>query len=171
MIKTPEQIIKEGINGNINSDFAWAEFVTPQDKFPTLLILKNIKKVADILSIYKHKVFNGQPITITSGWRSLAHHKAIYAEINAKRAKLKQAPLPVPLKSWHLSGLAVDFVVKGFSIPQLFTLMDSVHFGGVERTDGNWQHIDLRNTICRFLGNGTVINSHYDLVKHNKVFH
>lgn len=44
----------------------------------------------------------------TSGLRTMARHQAIYAEINAKRAKKNLAPLRVPLGSRHLYGQAVD---------------------------------------------------------------
>lgn len=166
MIKKPEDIFAEkNISGAINTDFNWGEFIQPIDGIPTLEQLKNIKKTADVLSIYKHKLFGGAAVTVTCGFRSMAHHLKIYAE-KGITDKSK-----IPMKSYHLSGLAVDFVVKGFTIPQLFKLMDINHFGGVERTDGNWQHIDLRNSICRFATSGTTLQPHYDLYQHNKVFH
>lgn len=166
MTSTPEQIFKlKKINGLINADFNWNEFIKPVDGIPTLEQLNNIKKTADVLSIYKHKVFEGKKITVTCGFRSMAHHLKIYAE-KGITDKSK-----IPMKSYHLSGLAVDFVVEGFTVSQLFRLMDVAHFGGVERTDGNWQHIDLRNSICRFTTAGVILQPHYNMSQHNRIFH
>ena len=151
------------MQGYINKDFKWSEFIKSTDK-PSQEVLDNIKRVAYVLSIYKHKLFNGQPITITSGYRSLQDHLRIYKE-KGITDKSK-----IPMGSYHLKGLAADFVVKGFTIAELYLLMDLYHFGGVERTNGNWQHIDLRNKICRFTPNGTIITSHYNLHKHNLIF-
>lgn len=176
MIKTPEQILKEKkISGAINADFNWVEFIKPADGIPSLEILRNIKKMADTLSVYKHKVFGGAAITITSGVRSWEHHLAIYAELNAQRAKAKPKlkPLAIPKLSWHLKGLAADFTVKGFTNKQVYEKMDILHFGGVEFPDDqNRIHIDLRPEICRFIGaTGRVVAHHYNYFQHNKIFH
>jgi LAS superfamily LD-carboxypeptidase LdcB len=48
------------------------------------------------------------PLTVTSGLRSMAKHKQIYANINAARGKQGLQPLAVPMASKHLYGLAVD---------------------------------------------------------------
>lgn len=165
MIKTPEQVFKTGVSDNINENFKWIEFIDPLDKKPTLLILKNIKKIADILNSYKKKLFHGSPITITSGWRSLAHHLAIYKDLGITDKS------QIPMKSYHLSGLAVDFRVKNFTNQQVYALMDKIHFGGVECVDNqNRIHIDLRQTNCRFKGNGTIVKCNYNVVEHEKVF-
>lgn len=172
-IKTPAQISKEGINGYINADFKWAEFCTPENGKPSLAILQNIKSIADILSIYKHRCFNGQIITITSGYRSVQHNKDVYKQLNSERAKKGLKPLAVATKSWHLTGLAVDFRVKGFTKLQVYKIMNEVHFGGVETPDDqNRIHIDLRGKILRFNGaTGAIATSDYNLYKHNQIFH
>lgn len=155
MIKTPEQVFKDGINGNINADFKWIEFIEPINGKPPLEILKNIQRVATVLSVYKHKLFDKQPVTITSGYRSPKHN-----------ADIGGAP-----NSYHCKGLAVDFTVKGFTIGQLYRLMDIHHFGGVEYPDEqNRLHIDLRGFICRFKGNGKVVAPHYNTLSHDKIF-
>lgn len=45
---------------------------------------------------------------VTSGIRSMADHKRIYAEINAKRKAKGLAPVKVPMNSKHLICAAVD---------------------------------------------------------------
>lgn len=168
IIKTPEQILKEKkISGYINPDFMWSEFVKPIDGIPPLEHLQNIKKIATVLSVYKHKAFGGASITITSGYRSMAHHLQVYKELGIiDKSK-------IPMGSYHLKGLAADFTVKGFTNKQVYELMDSIHFGGVEFPDNqNRIHIDLRGSICRFIGaTGRIVAHHYNLEAHNKVFH
>lgn len=164
----PEEIFKQKkIIGSINADFLWSEFIKPIDGIPPLEHLKNIKSIATILSIYKHKVFNGKSITITSGYRSLEHHIKIYIEELHYTDKSK-----IPMGSYHLKGLAADFTVKDFNNKQVYELMDYIHFGGVEFPDNqNRIHIDLRGSICRFIGaTNRTIAHHYKSELHEKVF-
>ena len=141
-----------------------------QKEKPSKEVLQNLKKVESILKIYQKKLFNGAEIIITSGWRSWAYHKKIYDDINKENKKYGRPLVEIPKESLHLKGLAADFVVKGFSIAELFRLMDLIHFGGVERTNGNWQHIDLRGSISRFTPQGIKLSSHYDVLRHEAVF-
>ena len=151
------------MQGYINKDFKWSEFISDKDK-PSQEILDNIKRVAYVLSIYKHKLFNGQPITVTSGYRSPEHQIEVY------RQKGITNKSEIPMGSYHLKGLAVDFVVKGFTISQLYRLMDIHHFGGVEDTQGNWQHIDLRGKLCRFRSDNKILAPHYSVESHDRIF-
>lgn len=168
-IVTPEGIYnRQKIFGNINADFLWTEFVQPIDGIPPLEHLQNIKKMADIVSIYKHKVFAGLAITITSGYRSMAHHLKIYKEEYGITDKSK-----IPMGSYHLKGLAADFTVKGIDRRKVYETMDKIHFGGVEFPDNqNRTHIDLRGSICRFVAaTNRIVAHHYNTELHNKVFH
>lgn len=168
MIKTPEEIFKnKKISDSINTDFAWSEFVKPIDGIPPLEHLQNIKKVADVLSIYKRKVFGGAAITITSGYRSIAHHLQVYKDLGIMD-KCK-----IPMGSLHLKGLAADFTVVGVDRRKVYEKMDEIHFGGVEFPDEqNRTHIDLRGSICRFVAaTSRIVAHHYSLEAHNKVFH
>lgn len=163
-MKSPEQIIKDKkIEGFINLDFQWSEFF--KESCSDIEIFKNIQKVAYVLSVYKHKLFDSQPITITSGYRSPEHQIEVY------RQKGITDLSKIPMGSYHLKGLAADFTVKGFTISQLYRLMDIHHWGGVERTDGNWQHIDLRNKNVRFTSANIILQPHYNLEAHNRIFH
>ena len=50
----------------------------------------------------------GQPMIVTSGYRSMQDHLRIYSEINAKRVKAGLEEKKIPIGSKHLLGLAVD---------------------------------------------------------------
>lgn len=58
--------------------------------------LSLIMKVNELLEAF------GEYRAVTSGVRTIADHKRIYKDINAKRALKKLAPLSVPMASKHL---------------------------------------------------------------------
>ena len=97
----------------------------------------------------------------------MAHHLRVYKELGITDTK------KIPVGSYHLKGLAADFTVKGFSNKQVYEKMDLIHFGGVEFPDNqNRIHIDLRGSICRFIGaTGRIVAHHYNTDLHNKIFH
>ena len=150
------------MQGYINKDFKWSEFISDKDK-PSQEILDNIKRVAYVLSIYKHKLFNGHPITITSGYRSPEHQIEVYRQkgITDKRK--------IPMGSYHLKGLAADFVVKGFTPSQVYRILDIRHWGGLELAP-TWTHLDLRGKLIRFNDSNKVLAHHYNVIEHDKVF-
>lgn len=165
ILVSPQQIFaKKKIVGYINSAFQWSEFIKPEDGMPTLEQLKNIANIARVLKIYKEKLFDNKPVIVTCGFRSMAHHLRIYAEkgITDKNK--------IPMGSYHLSGKAVDFQVRGMTIAEVYRLMDIYHFGGVEKTDSTWVHIDNRGKICRFNSGNKVIAHHYNNEKHDIIF-
>lgn len=136
-------------------NFSWQELLTKQKEIPSLEVLNNLLSCARVLEVYREKLFQGSPITITSGWRSHIYNK-----------QLGGAP-----NSYHCKGMAVDFNLNGYAISKVYELMDKVHWGGVERTGGDWQHIDIRPTNIRFDRNNKVLACHYSLAEHDKIFH
>lgn len=150
------------MQGYINKDFKWSEFISDKDK-PSQEILDNIKRVAYVLSIYKHKLFNGQPITITSGYRSPQHQIEVY------RQKGITDKSKIPMGSYHLKGLAADFIVKGFTPAQIYRILDIRHWGGLELAP-TWTHLDLRGKLIRFNDNNKILAHHYNVIEHDKVF-
>ncbi|OGI26987.1 MAG: hypothetical protein A2287_07130 [Candidatus Melainabacteria bacterium RIFOXYA12_FULL_32_12] len=130
----------------VNSDalctknFAWSELLVKQAESPSLLVLKNLLKTAQTLQKYRDSVFENSSIVITSGWRSSAYNKKIGGAF----------------KSYHIYGLALDFIVTGFSPHQVQSLLDPIHYGGLEFAP-SWTHMDMRNEVVRFDNQGKVI--------------
>lgn len=135
--KTFNFINSHGINLPKNAmcinNFGWWEFLINQNEKPTITILKNIQQVAFKLQYYRDNLFDKNPVKITSGWRSLNYNKKIGG------AK----------KSYHISGLAADFLVRGISPKEVQKVLNKKHFGGLEFAN-EWTHIDLRGYKARF---------------------
>jgi hypothetical protein len=132
-------------NGNIHKDiyitnnFLWSELFISQTDYPDYLITyQNLFNVTKILQDYRDKYFN-TAITITSGYRSKSYN-----------AKIGGAP-----NSYHTSGQAIDFLVKGLSPENVQMKLDSIHKGGLEYAP-SWTHIDIRSNILRFDSNNKV---------------
>lgn len=64
--------------------------------------LKNLLDLKEKVNVFR--THYGKPLRVTSGYRSLEKHLAIYA------AKGITDQSKIPMKSRHLSGLAVDLV-------------------------------------------------------------
>lgn len=134
--------------------FSWAELLVNQKELPTLEVLNNLLSVARVLEVYREKVFNNSTISITSGWRSTAYNKKIGGASN----------------SYHCKGMAIDFEVANHTPQDVQTMLDIVHFGGLEFAP-TWTHIDIRGSVCRFNPNNTIRQPHYDVFKHTQIFH
>ncbi len=130
------------VNRNITTNFKWGEVfvgIRPdREGFPsewqqtTRAMLDNALRMA--LYLEKLRTYFGKPINITSWLRVPSHNKRIGGAS----------------KSMHLTGVAVDFNVKGvpFDKNQMARL-DKFHVGGLARADYNkdgWAdfvHVDL----------------------------
>lgn len=87
-------------------------------------IVDNLRKLANELEDVR-KLLGDRPMTITSGYRSPAHNR-----------KVGGAP-----QSFHLRGLAADFVVQGLT-PQKVQEILKEWPGGMELAP-TWTHLDL----------------------------
>ena len=77
----------------------------------------------------------GKPITITSGYRCLAHNKTVGGAANSQ----------------HLLGKAADMWVEGMSPDTLATHAEAVGFGGIGIYD-TFVHVDTRSGRARWRG-------------------
>jgi len=77
----------------------------------------------------------GKPVTITSGYRSPAHNKAVGG---APRSK-------------HILGIAADITVEGYTPREVYDLLDKTfpNYYGIGLYSG-WVHIDVRKTKARW---------------------
>lgn len=141
-------------------NFAWYELLVSQTELPTLLITNNLKSIATVLQSYRNTIFGNRPIVITSGWRSPGYNKMLQ-KIGYNAAN----------KSQHCLGTALDFKVIGIDCNVAYNMLDKVHFGGVEKTGGNWNHIDNRGKNIRFNSKNKIMPDHYNKEEHDKIFH
>ena len=83
-------------------------------KRPVKIPLEHNRNIDGLLvKVNRLRLLYGKPLIVTSGYRSLEEHLAIYA------AKGITDQAKIPMKSKHLSGQAVDLVpadgdIKGF---------------------------------------------------------
>lgn len=96
-------------------------------------IVENLRKLAMALEGVRVTLGNRE-MTITSGFRTWAHHVAIYAAMGIPESE-------VPKDSYHLKGLAADFVVKGLP-PKVVQEILKDWNGGLEIAP-TWTHCDL----------------------------
>lgn len=106
-------------------DFSWKEILIRQTEIPDPAVLENLAKVTQTLQKYRMTVFRNSPTIITSGWRSKTYNVKIGGAKN----------------SYHIKGMALDFVVTGFTPKQTQIMLDPVHKGGLEFAPA-WTHID-----------------------------
>lgn len=67
---------------------------------------ENLQKICQMVCDLEAE--NGETYTSNSGYRTLEHHEEIYRIKNEKRIQAGLNPIPVPMGSNHLKGLAVD---------------------------------------------------------------
>jgi uncharacterized protein YcbK (DUF882 family) len=120
----------------ITKNFTWGEVLTGIQSEELKEVTKKMLNNAYVMALYMEKLrtYFGKPIVITSWLRVPSHNRRIGGAS----------------KSMHLTGLAVDFNVKGvpFDKSQM-TRLNKFHTGGLARADYNkdgWAdfvHVDL----------------------------
>lgn len=123
---------------NISKNFTYGEVLIHQTDVPTLDILKNLQKTCFTLNKYRDTLFGGNKIKITSGWRSPRYNK-----------QLRDKGYKTAINSFHIKGMALDFIVDTFDPKEVYEILDKVHLGGLENAP-TWTHIDIRNSKVRF---------------------
>lgn len=101
------------------------------------LVVENIKELANNLQVLRD--YLGVPITITSGYRSKAHNKAIGGAEFSK----------------HVIGQAADIKAKGLSPSEIKQAIQQLIAEGKMKQGGiglyrSWVHYDIRGTKARW---------------------
>lgn len=121
----------------LTANFSKSEFESKDGSPMPLDVLQNIQVLAEQLQVIRDEI--GQPITITSGWRSAAH--------NARIGGAKH--------SYHVRGMAADIQVAGMHPMDvkkiILKLMNEgkILKGGVKAYK-SWTHMDTRGEIVLF---------------------
>lgn len=112
------------MNQKLSPHFSLSEFIKPGVKVTHVEML-NLTRLA--LALEKVRTILGnRPMTITSGYRTVKHNQAIGGAKN----------------SWHLKGLAADFIVEGMTPQEVQKKLDPIWDGGLEYAP-TWTHLDL----------------------------
>jgi hypothetical protein len=126
-------------NWKITSQIKWSDMLSNyslQGEVPTLTILSNLEDTAKTLQKIVDTYFSGSTIYILSGWRSSSHNSAIGGKVG----------------SYHIKGMAVDFMLSGISNTTIQNTLNSIYQGGLELGTKDHTHIDIRGYKSRFNG-------------------
>lgn len=123
---------------NISKDFKLSEFESPDTKE-----VKVDPKLVQLLQKLRDKI--GQPLVITSGYRTWEHHVAIYQKDYGPDWEKH-----VTKKSQHLTGKAADIKkVSGLTVDEMAVLSSQAGFDGIGKY--NWGiHVDTRGYNARW---------------------
>lgn len=116
----------------IAPNFSLSEFTVglPSNIVVPNSVLQNLKLLAQRLQVIRD--FYGKPMTITSGYRTPAHNRAVGGSRN----------------SYHLKGMAADFVIQGISPAQV--QKDFRNWSGGLGLGTTFTHVDIRSRKARW---------------------
>lgn len=97
-------------------------------KVGSATVKENVRRLMYKLEAVRKKAGNS-PVTINSGFRSVAYNTSIYG---------------YPTNSQHQYGIAADIVVSGYSTLSLYRIGERSGFSGLESYSHSWQHMDSR---------------------------
>lgn len=125
------------MNHLLTTHFNWEEFDCKDGTEVPLIYRGNLQLLATNLEILR-RVIN-RPIKIVSGYRTIAHNKAISG------AKLSQ----------HLTASAADIKVKGRTPKEVANMIEKLILDGRMSQGGigvypTWVHYDIRGTKARW---------------------
>ena len=130
---------------------SWNRAATEDDGL-TQEILDNLKNTFKKMD--KVREYFGKSISVHVSLRPMKYHKELYAKQNADRKRNGLEPLKVPMGSAHLSGMGVDFHVKGMkcAVARQKILDDGkLEEWGMRMEDiqGEWIHLDTKPVISK----------------------
>lgn len=113
--------------------FDWSEFTSHDGagfgggRVGSGTVQENVRRNMYKLEALRHKA-GDRPVTINSGFRSVAYNSAIGAASN----------------SMHMYGIAADTVVSGLSTYSVYRIAETCGYSGLESYSHSWQHVDSR---------------------------
>ncbi|MFI2203612.1 D-Ala-D-Ala carboxypeptidase family metallohydrolase [Streptomyces sp. NPDC020192] len=90
-------------------------------------VKENVRRTMYKLEALRKKAGNS-PVTINSGFRSVAYNSSVGGASN----------------SMHVYGVAADLAVSGHSTLQVYRIAETCGFSGLETYTVSWQHVDSR---------------------------
>jgi len=121
----------------LSTNFSLAEFASADGTAPSGEVLKNLTELAKNLEVLRKHI--GQPIRVTSGFRSREHNRKIGGATN----------------SFHVLGMAADIQVSKMTPEQVAKAIELLIAEGKMKEGGlgiyrTWVHYDVRGTKARW---------------------
>jgi len=121
----------------LSTNFSLAEFASADGAAPSGEVLKNLTELAKNLEVLRKHI--GQPIRVTSGFRSREHNKKIGGALN----------------SYHVLGMAADIQVAKMNPEQVAKAIELLIAEGKMKQGGlgiyrTWVHYDIRGFKARW---------------------
>jgi len=121
----------------LSTNFSLDEFASADGTAPSGEVLKNLTELAKNLEVLRKHI--GQPIRVTSGFRSREHNRKIGGAVN----------------SFHVLGMASDIQVSKMTPEQVAKAIELLIAEGKMKEGGlgiyrTWVHYDFRGTKARW---------------------
>ena len=121
----------------LSTNFSLSEFASADGTAPNNEVLKNLTELAKNLEVLRKHL--GQPIRVTSGFRSREHNRKIGGAVN----------------SFHVLGMASDIQVAKMKPEDVAKAIELLIAEGKMKEGGlgiyrTWVHYDIRGTKARW---------------------
>jgi uncharacterized protein YcbK (DUF882 family) len=121
----------------LSTNFSLSEFASADGTAPNNEVLKNLTELAKNLEVLRKHL--GQPIRVTSGFRSREHNRKIGGAVN----------------SFHVLGMASDIQVAKMKPEDVAKAIELLITEGKMKEGGlgiyrTWVHYDIRGTKARW---------------------
>ncbi len=121
----------------LSTNFSLSEFASADGTAPNKEVLKNLTELAKNLEVLRKHL--GQPIRVTSGFRSREHNRKIGGAVN----------------SFHVLGMAADIQVAKMKPEYVAKAIELLIAEGKMKEGGlgiyrTWVHYDIRGTKARW---------------------
>ncbi len=113
---------------NLTSNFRLEEFASPDADYFPISVINNLAELAQNLEIIRSRL--GEPIYISSGWRTVDHNRKVGGVKNSQ----------------HLQGKAADIWSEIYSPKEIYHIIDQFINAGVMKEGG----LGLYNTFVHY---------------------